>query len=297
MAGIVVAAIGAFLGAVLLISGLCRREGTREPRCGKCGYCVHGLPGFTCPECGSDLNEVGIVADSDRRKLTRWGWIFIWSLFLLIPAGILDIFVPSSFIQWGEVYVSPSQVRLHAVSGAYDCIVTHTARRSDRSAGSIELLLRTSPGPVGWQMRVYLPSLSYVVYDEEGEAIGRGSVGFDEHVVLSWMRDAGINAKNTQIQVEAKEIVELMGTIASGTSVLHAGQSLGGFRAEEMIVCTSRVYPRFNAVAWIEFGAWVCVWLLGVGYISRRVGIRPHGSVELPASGRMAHTGAPEGEC
>jgi hypothetical protein len=29
--------------------------------CGKCGYDVSGLPTFTCPECGSDLRQVGIV--------------------------------------------------------------------------------------------------------------------------------------------------------------------------------------------------------------------------------------------
>lgn len=31
-----------------------------EPSCRACGYAVRGLPSFTCPECGSDLREVGI---------------------------------------------------------------------------------------------------------------------------------------------------------------------------------------------------------------------------------------------
>ena len=30
-----------------------------EVGCGNCGYDVRGLPGHICPECGSDLNEVG----------------------------------------------------------------------------------------------------------------------------------------------------------------------------------------------------------------------------------------------
>ncbi len=30
------------------------------PSCGKCGYASRGLTTFTCPECGSDLREVGI---------------------------------------------------------------------------------------------------------------------------------------------------------------------------------------------------------------------------------------------
>jgi hypothetical protein len=31
-----------------------------EPSCRACGYAVRGLPSFTCPECGSDLRDVGI---------------------------------------------------------------------------------------------------------------------------------------------------------------------------------------------------------------------------------------------
>lgn len=32
-----------------------------QATCGRCGYIVTGLPTFSCPECGSDLREVGIV--------------------------------------------------------------------------------------------------------------------------------------------------------------------------------------------------------------------------------------------
>jgi hypothetical protein len=41
-----------------------RNRGTApsEPSCGKCGYLVKGLTGLTCPECGSDLREVGITS-------------------------------------------------------------------------------------------------------------------------------------------------------------------------------------------------------------------------------------------
>ncbi|MGA2500705.1 MAG: hypothetical protein ABSH20_23450, partial [Tepidisphaeraceae bacterium] len=35
--------------------------------CGKCGYIVLGLPTFTCPECGSDLREVGILRPAGVR--------------------------------------------------------------------------------------------------------------------------------------------------------------------------------------------------------------------------------------
>jgi len=49
-------------GITLIILGLVGRK----PRlsdggvCGKCGYSVKGLSALNCPECGSDLREVGI---------------------------------------------------------------------------------------------------------------------------------------------------------------------------------------------------------------------------------------------
>jgi class 3 adenylate cyclase len=58
--------------------------------CGKCGYDVTGLPTFTCPECGSDLREVGIVrrpggaadgpARPRRAALTLLAALLAWTL-------------------------------------------------------------------------------------------------------------------------------------------------------------------------------------------------------------------------
>src|SRR4051812_17324269 len=61
-------ASGVALGGALVAFGLGRGGrggGGGSPRaCGRCGYDVRGLPTFTCPECGSDLREVGIVSDA-----------------------------------------------------------------------------------------------------------------------------------------------------------------------------------------------------------------------------------------
>ena len=42
-----------------------------EPSCRACGYAVRGLPSFTCPECGSDLREVGIDTPSAGAEALR----------------------------------------------------------------------------------------------------------------------------------------------------------------------------------------------------------------------------------
>jgi|SRR5688572_19151352 len=41
------------------------------PSCRACGYAVKGLPSFTCPECGSDLREVGIDTPGAGREVIR----------------------------------------------------------------------------------------------------------------------------------------------------------------------------------------------------------------------------------
>ena len=39
------------------------------PSCRACGYAVKGLPSFICPECGSDLREVGIDTPGAGREM------------------------------------------------------------------------------------------------------------------------------------------------------------------------------------------------------------------------------------
>lgn len=60
-------------------------------RCGKCGYNVRGIESWTCPECGADLREVGILG-----KRQAGGKFFFatmaWLCFITL-AGLLVTFV------------------------------------------------------------------------------------------------------------------------------------------------------------------------------------------------------------
>lgn len=47
------------------------RKSVTAPACGQCHYPVRGLPTFTCPECGSDLREVGIEVPPRQRVAAR----------------------------------------------------------------------------------------------------------------------------------------------------------------------------------------------------------------------------------
>src|ERR1700710_2036262 len=55
------AAIVSLMAILVTTIILFRRRGrAAQSACGHCGYDVRGLPTFTCPECGSDLRQVGI---------------------------------------------------------------------------------------------------------------------------------------------------------------------------------------------------------------------------------------------
>jgi hypothetical protein len=69
------------LGVVLLFVFLWRRRSRpREPACGVCGYAVHGLPTFECPECGSDLRKAGIVTTGPLAPVLAWQVALLWLL-------------------------------------------------------------------------------------------------------------------------------------------------------------------------------------------------------------------------
>lgn len=51
---------------LMVFLALVLRRRVSAPVCGKCSYEVRGLPSFVCPECGSDLREVGIAVGNRR---------------------------------------------------------------------------------------------------------------------------------------------------------------------------------------------------------------------------------------
>ena len=65
--------------------------------CGKCGYAVRGVSTFNCPECGSDLREVGIVPphQSKRKQPSLPLRLIGWTVLVLILAPVTNAFLTS----------------------------------------------------------------------------------------------------------------------------------------------------------------------------------------------------------
>lgn len=110
-----------------------------EPSCGACGYSTVGLMTMTCPECGGDLRQVGIVGRTSRTRRARSaGVLFSFTLaMVVIGAAFVAIIIAlapdfreySSSLQtasaivrgkafsWGDAPVRPN-VQIEVISHA-----------------------------------------------------------------------------------------------------------------------------------------------------------------------------------
>lgn len=106
---------------------------TGEPGCGRCGYPARGLPSFTCPECGSDLREVGIIRPSRdyRRRVLLVGLATLGAV--VLAAGLIRLMrrqsqltaisatravQPLAVTPLNVQRVNPSQMRIQVRPGA-----------------------------------------------------------------------------------------------------------------------------------------------------------------------------------
>src|SRR6266700_4098720 len=98
-------ALGAVVTAIMLLRRR-RTRPTRQPTCGQFGYNVTGLSTFTCPECGSDLRQVGIrgaAGPSLKPGPSRAGLVFKLSLWGLVVICVLGLGAQSLFdLRWAQ---------------------------------------------------------------------------------------------------------------------------------------------------------------------------------------------------
>lgn len=79
---------------------------TGEPKCNRCGYSVRGLTQMRCPECSSDLLEVGIRgwAQLPERVIPLWNlalnWLVMCLLFGLVGFGMTFAMYDSQTPGW-----------------------------------------------------------------------------------------------------------------------------------------------------------------------------------------------------
>jgi hypothetical protein len=265
-----------------------RRPDTAAPVCGKCGYDVRGLPGNVCPECGSDLNVVGIRRPGDREPLAA-GWrLAAWTVFVF-----LTVFVPLGVLwseaqrRWLMVYDVTRNESFEAPrSGAYRRIRFeyrarsyggNTLPRSEPAPERLTLTLGLNDGTVR-TMDVTATGAPgsrfgyrYRYRDSAGRAIERAS-GPGEDALASWIAEAGVPAADPAVRRELADVswhvrhaVERAadsGNTTVSSDAPFSGRGAGG---------SSNLYPaRWSG--YVPLAAALAVWVGGITFMLRRSG-------------------------
>ncbi len=240
-----------------------------EPACGNCGYAVRGLPTFTCPECGEDLREVGIVTPGHAgMSPTMRGAILVllWTLVLPVPALILSTMVVHMTPQRGETRINHSLG--NPSSKAYRGIeVQQRVVGSDTSVTSNSVTLTLLPAP-GAPIRIEIDpvNLGYRYRTKSGEEV-KADAGLDPGKLLDWMSQAGIDRQNEQVKLEAAELLSIATQAASLNAVSGPPiQNAYSLPVRQFSLQGQSAWSNVGPVKWVLVTLvvfWLAVWLLG----------------------------------
>jgi len=268
----------------------------KQPSCRWCGYPATGLESFTCPECGKDLRQVGIITTkvSKRRKpislLLTW---FLWTALLLAPFAILNSYLLIMF-QESERTVDQSVILSKPQSNAYDHItITVKAnafqwpwQRLPYFAFFRENIKWKSPpneyGDLGsTNIHIYTsnhnPPSAVVNYDpESGVAVIHSTNGtqlihppgkvLKDAITLAY-QESGIDTKQNAINNDVIFTLSNTGQLIGPYSIITNQRIQRS--APIAIITVLKSINTYKSPDWLGYVFWVivaCVWLVGINH-------------------------------
>jgi hypothetical protein len=267
----------ALLGAAIVVMVIAkrRRRVVTDPECGKCGYCVRGLEHMTCPECGSDLREVGIITPTNARPLSNTIRLLIWTLIVPLPAIVIGGLLGALI---GPRQMITTDRRVVFVSADY-LSETFTIQRtgSKLTWGPQNLAARVPPQtmwimmgrPVGGAMTVSLPDQQYRFTDSSGQQI---TGTFDASAIEKWLNAQGFN--DPRVADRAADIhaaiVEMDTPAGPGFSRFAPDPQRGNLPAVQAHPTFSFTRPGDLWPLVHPIAAIILLWLAGAWFILRR---------------------------
>jgi len=147
--------IASVVGLAWLWSRVLGRQKVRVPSCGSCGYAVRALEVMTCPECGSDLREVGIITPRST-EVRPIAFVALWTLLFVFPGmligGLLLHNGPRRIQSWWSTSITSPAQSFPALS-----LVVNAAGSAPRGASGTST--STSRGPSGTTSTITYPPL------------------------------------------------------------------------------------------------------------------------------------------
>ncbi len=190
------------------------RAQMRLPRCGSCGYDVRHIVALSCPECGLDLRQAGIVAPGQAPKLTP-GWAaMMWLTLYPVPAMVIAYIIVNTLVPWTYDLTVYRQIRTappYADTTLYarmDGTTWHTRRNrpmatvgykmsSLRIGSNMQLAMPTD-------LRINLKSGRYS-YTHNGTQV-QGEGGLKPEMFERWLLDTGVFKAEEYPRVAAEQM-------------------------------------------------------------------------------------------
>jgi len=246
-----------------------------EPSCGSCGYPVRGLPSSICPECGRDVNEVGIIEPDVPRRPGVILPVLVWTCMLPILALLISNMVfrrlPFTYepFELLTLYEPSSKAYLAVMLKATGQASTTLLQGFPRSVimQKLEMVLYTQQGE-SLCLKIDLPSLE--VKSQNPDSITTFcSDTLTETGLLEWMHNTGVDIEDERVKAETDEIMAVieaartrtMGTVSCSHFLVLANRSYWGPRF-------LRTIPRWWTL--IAGGIWLIVWIFGIWYFFHR---------------------------
>jgi hypothetical protein len=243
-----------------------------DARCGRCGYSTVGLATMTCPECGGDLREVGVVPVASYQTGRRRGAVLavnfiLYSLLLWLMwqvcARPLAGLVPAK----REYEQTMMMAGLMEGTGQQFTFTAKATRWSERSRDALDVSIENEPIGKLTPSRVRRGKLEF----------SPGEMDDAEENVLRWFSSLGIDATNPQVRREANRVGGLARRMSRPMVLAHSygintlSSSQDGFSGALMpgrIDFKVVVQPPVSI--WpILYAAWALLWLAGFYYLVR----------------------------
>lgn len=208
-----------------------RRRAGKGSACGQCGYDVRGLPTFTCPECGSDLRQVGIRSGAAsgnpllllaRAIASSWKRLVLWTVaYIIVMAGVM--YGAITFVLQHDVFPH-SQAILEPTSKGYRVIIDQTgdmrhvsgsaAGHNDKLRGkslTIQLSAANAPADHNTDFHVDLNNWSYqIVHWVGGTSPNLPWVNFKRGDLEKFFKEKQIDATTAGVQAEIDSLMLLI---------------------------------------------------------------------------------------
>jgi hypothetical protein len=215
---------------VILTPNVQRRA---EPVCGRCGYCVRGISQLTCPECGSDLREVGILAPNMRVPLPRFVWAILWTLVLPAVALPISLLLLATVLPFAIKQKSTRQIVCQApylnITLALDAEgwASKPAIMGPASFQPDRFTLLKSGRAVTTFLETHIARGDYYYWSSSGAYVSQSS-GFNGAVIANWLGSSGANAGDPKVRAVCDQIFKVIsqmhqGTGGASTPLLDAG--------------------------------------------------------------------------